>query len=152
MKRARAITVRDEDSYDLLKQLGIKESKLYLTCDPVLVMEEKELPPPLPQGKKVAFALREWPGFDASTFAKAADMLIDNGFKVVFLPFNEPQDREIAEQVMHLMTNKGFLPTETFSSGAMFSAIGCMDILIGMRLPRGDHGGSFGGTFYSGSL
>lgn len=137
LKLARAITVRDEDSYSLLKNLGIKESKLFLTCDPVLAMVEKDMPPPLPQGKKVAFAMRSWQGFSAAAFASFADYVIDSGYQVVFLPFNEPEDREIAEQVAALMKHKSFLPAEALSSGAMFAAISCMDLMVGMRLHAG---------------
>ena len=83
---------------------------------------------------KVGFALREWPDLNIESFGRFADRLVEAGWKVVFLPFNEPKDRELAEKVIKSMNHKAFLPTEVFSSSTMFSAIKCMDFVVAMRL------------------
>lgn len=89
LKSCVCITVRDEKSQSFLRQLGIKEEKLFLTADPVLAVEDEDMPPPLPVGKKLGISLRPWPGLDTAAYAKALDALAFSGWKIVFLPFQE---------------------------------------------------------------
>ncbi len=131
------ITVRDNASASLLERLGVNKAKVAVTADPVLAGLQAELSVALPHkdlGKKVGFAIRFWHDLDIPAIAKAADWLDHQGWQVIFLPFHEPDDRTVAEEIMNQMESKAFLPKEILSAGEMLGAISQLDFLVGMRL------------------
>lgn len=134
LRRCRMITVRDEESAALLLEMKVPEKKIIVTADPVLASEVRELPPPFPSGPRLAFCLRPWPGVDAQIFARTADHFAKLGWKIIFLPFQEPRDRELAQEVAAKMTQSSYIPPENFSPQTMLASIGEMDAVVGMRL------------------
>lgn len=133
LKKCAGITLRDQESAAFLEEIGLKK-KLTVTIDPVLAATEKELPPPLPTGKKLGVALRHWQNPDIPEIAKGLDTLANEGWTIVLLPFHEPDDRELALAVMDKMSQKVFLLETTLAPDTMCAAIGQMQALVGMRL------------------
>lgn len=133
LKKCACITLRDPQSAALLADLGVPEEKIFVTVDPVLASHERELPPAMPSGKKIGFALRPWEGLDKQALADFADELGRIGYQIVFLPFQEPNDRSLAEEIIQKMKTPGYLPQQ-IAPTEMYAAISGMEIVIGMRL------------------
>ncbi|MGI5891407.1 MAG: polysaccharide pyruvyl transferase CsaB [Bacillota bacterium] len=137
LKKSILITVRDEDSACFLKDLGLDQEKIIITADPVLAARKQPCPFPLEPGKKIAIAIRPWPSLSKKMIDNLAfigDYFADLGYRIVFLPFCEPQDRQIALQVIEIMKCKPFIWPDRFSYASMMGAIGAMDVVLGMRL------------------
>lgn len=134
LRRCRMITVRDEESAELLREMRVPEKKIAVTADPVLAFQVQELPPPFPSGPRLAFCLRPWPGLDTEIFARTADHFAKLGWNIIFLPFQEPRDRELVKEVAARMTQSSYIPPENFSPQTMLASIDEMDAVVGMRL------------------
>ena len=98
---ADSITLRDRDSMEFLRRLGVRDALLHLAADPVFA----EQAAPFEGGDKLGIVLRPWkqPAENASVLA---DAILRTARKYhlrpVFLCFGEG-DREAAEQVMSLL-------------------------------------------------
>ncbi|MEG1500983.1 MAG: polysaccharide pyruvyl transferase CsaB [Clostridiales bacterium] len=135
LKKCRGISVRDRESADFLQKIGLSKEKIAITVDPVLAGSPKsDLPLGLPSGRKLALALRNWQGIDSSLAADLADSLAKKGWQIVFLPFHEPSDRLLAEEIAGKMKEDYFLPQDILSYQSMSGLIRQMDIVIAMRL------------------
>ncbi|MBE8955280.1 MAG: polysaccharide pyruvyl transferase CsaB [Quinella sp. 2Q5] len=146
VNRVDLITVRDRGSLAELERLNITRPKIFLTADPVLAMR----PAPLDIGKKilarhsvaeggklVGVAIRHWA--DSGNFqrelAAALDHLAEEtAAKIIFLPMKFPEDIRAARDVAALMTTPAAVLDEEFSTREILSLVGCMDVLIGVRL------------------
>jgi polysaccharide pyruvyl transferase CsaB len=137
LRKTALITVRDEDSATFLRDLGLPQEKIIVTADPVLAATAGTCELPLPSAKKIALSVRPWPSLGAETIDKLAafaDHFVALGYEIVFLPFSEPQDRALSKQIAHRMKRQAFLPPQKLDYCSMPSAIGQMDLVIGMRL------------------
>jgi len=145
VNRVDLITVRDRGSLEELSRLGITRPKIFCTADSVLAMK----PAPLDIGKKilaqnsvvgkkfVGVAIRHW--IDCENFyrelAAALDRLTDEtGAKIVFLPMKFPEDIRAAQTAAALMKADCAVLAEEFTTREFLSLVGCMDVLIGVRL------------------
>lgn len=142
------ITVRDEESKDLLKNIGVKK-QIYVTSDPVFTLkpaDEKKIKKILESNniksgekliiitirslleKEGAFKFKE-------TIAAFVDYLIDRNFKVIFMPFQPDHDKEILDETINLVKNKDRIKTiEGYSPRETIGIIKKADMVIGMRL------------------
>ncbi len=148
LNRVNLITVRDEDSKELLYKMNVKKP-VYVTSDPVFTLKpikdakineilevegidySKQLiiitiRPLL--GKKCAVNFKE-------TIASFIDYLIDKKFQVAFIQFQPNYDKDIINETIDLVRSKdkvkiisGYNPRETMS------IIGKANMVIGMRL------------------
>jgi len=134
LRRCRLITVRDEESAKLLREMRVPERKIIVTADPVLASLVQELPPPFPSGQRLAFCLRPWPGLNTELLAHCADHFAKQGWNIVFLPFQEPRDRELAQEVAARMEQTYYIPPDNLSPQSMLASIDEMDAIVGMRL------------------
>lgn len=105
LSMAHAITVREKDSFDLLKLWGCPPGKIEVVADPVLLKDvtigrlQDEKP-------RVAFILRQpRQGRGAvETFAKLADALHQRlNAQIMFVPFHVEQDLRFSLSVMEAM-------------------------------------------------
>ncbi|MGB9613414.1 MAG: polysaccharide pyruvyl transferase family protein, partial [Candidatus Margulisiibacteriota bacterium] len=142
-------TVRDEDSYQSLLNLGIKSSLLHLTADPSVILKvspwegQKILSlEGIPSGKPLlGISVRSIPGrpdLEKKIFevlAKVVDYLEENyNYQPVFLPFECPEDLGEAKKVMDLMKGNPKIIFRICRPSEMLAVISQMDLLIGMRL------------------
>lgn len=140
------ITLRDDESYETLKQIGVTKPKTLVTADPALSLagadreKGKEILKNLgvPADKSLlGISLRRCaaikPGFEQS-MAKACDYAVEKyGFYPVFLPMQSSKDLAISQSVARRMKNKASV-VEIKSVTDMISIVGCMNMCVGMRL------------------
>ncbi len=135
LKRAAGITLRDQTSYQMLKDWGVDPQKMQVTLDPVLAWqptEENNIV--LPSGRKCAVALRAWPGFTAQKAAQVADGIAKMGFAVVMVPFHGESDLAFAKEVAGLMQEPYFMVEELLTAPQAVALLREMDFVWGMRL------------------
>lgn len=151
---AKALTVRDQASYDLLRELGIRKDRLSLTADPVLCLESAPaerideiaasigIEPGVPT---IAVALRPWHTWYERQFKVLTSALtqvaVESDAQVVLLPFQLPGDERITEELRACME---YRPEgrharvaqlqAPLSPAEMMGLIGRMDLVVGMRL------------------
>ena len=154
---ADSVTLRDNYSKEILVSLGIPEDTLLVTSDPVLnlVSSDKDRAKEilLSEGidcdneKLVGVTIRNWrAGGEKANWHKnlssALDKLIDeHNVKILFIPFQVGEeeyddDRLAAYDVTNRMKYKKnvVLLPESYSVDIIAGMIGCVDILVGMRL------------------
>ncbi|MCL2677738.1 MAG: polysaccharide pyruvyl transferase CsaB [Clostridiales bacterium] len=133
LRRCHCITLRDEDSAQLLLSLGVPAEKLIVTADPVLAWPCDEPPPPLPVGRKMAFCLRPSPKLNIPGVAAAADRFAGEGWKIIFLPFSEESDLPVCRQAAAAMNRESFVLPGTTPS-RMMAILGACEAVVGNRL------------------
>ena len=82
-------------------------------------------------------AVRHWIGWGKfqSELAAALDRIIQaTGAKIVFIPMKFPEDIRSAATTAELMQEKCLVFEEEFTTQEILSIVGCMDLLIGVRL------------------
>ncbi|MEN1759135.1 polysaccharide pyruvyl transferase CsaB [Anoxynatronum sibiricum] len=132
------ITVRDEESRQLMQALGIQR--------PITVTADAAFTLPLLQGrvasdkshepKKVGISVRSWKNQSIylPAVAACADLLAHSGYEVCFLPMQPPADTRVSEEIMNQMTQQAAVIKVDETPSAMIRAISEMDFIIGMRL------------------
>ncbi len=140
------ITVRDRGSLEELSRLKITRPKIFCTADPVLAMK----PAPLDLGEKIlarhsiaregkfiGVAIRHWNDWEnfRHELADALNRLVEEtGAKIIFIPMKFPEDIRAANSVVTLMKKNFSVLDEEFTTREILSLVGCMDVLIGVRL------------------
>ena len=146
LNRVDLITVRDRGSLEELSRLKISRPKIYCTADPVLAIK----PVPLNVGEKIlarhsitrggkfiGVAIRHWIDWEnfRRELAEALDRLAETAdAKIIFIPMKFPEDIKAAQSTAALMKKNCAVLDEEFSTQEILSLVGCMDILIGVRL------------------
>ena len=146
VNRVDLITVRDRGSLEELSRLEINRPKIFCTADPVLAIK----PVPLELGEKilsrhsiardgklVGVAIRHWIDWEKfqHELATALDKISDKiNAKIIFIPMKFPEDITAAQETAALMKKNFSVLDEEFSTQEILSLVGCMDILIGVRL------------------
>lgn len=70
-----------------------------------------------------------------SAVASTADRLAREGWEILLLPFKYPADIQVCQEVSWLMQEPSLQNRERLSLEHLFSLIGEVDLLLGMRLP-----------------
>jgi len=140
------ITVRDQDSRKLLRQIGVLKPPVYVTADPVLALE-----PAPPErideimkaerigrdGKKIAVCARPWAtSLDYPlSLAKGADYFCEHERATpVLIPFQRSKDMQMCREIARLMKHQAIIIEGEYSAPELLGLIGRMDFLVGMRL------------------
>lgn len=140
------ITVRDQKSAIILRELGITKTPIAVTADAVLSMR----PVDLGIGRsllakynvdgitpKIGMYVRNWwnDSHYKSVLAETADRLIrEYGYKVVFIPMQVPDDIAAALDIKERMIETPHILKESYTTAEMMSITGNMDMIIGVRL------------------
>ena len=147
-RRAAAVAVRDEQSVAELTGFGVDPERIFLTADPVMGMHPVDREAGrvilrahgLRQGKPVlGLSVREWPGSVSfkKEFARVADSFIrEYDAHAVFLPLQHPGDLIVSHEIAELMEEKAnaSVLSQRYSIAEVFSLVGNMDVLLGIRL------------------
>lgn len=149
---ARAVTVRDADSADLLREIGVRPELIETTADPAFALDPPDhalgrallaragVPPNRPA---VGLAMRRWRG-RGPTVQNHARMAIALrkrcGMDVVLAPLHLPGDLELAEEVAREAGGDVLVLRDAVEPDQMRAAIASMAGLAAMRL----HGLIFG--------
>ena len=144
VNRVNLITVRDRGSLEELERLRITRPKIFCTADPVLAIKpvslnfgRKILSRHFVDGQFIGVAVRHWAGWDnfSRALAAALDRLIETlDAKVIFVPMKFPEDITAARETAALMKSACLVLDEEFTTREILSLVGCMDVLIGVRL------------------
>jgi polysaccharide pyruvyl transferase CsaB len=145
LKRAAAITLRDEDSHALAQDLGVPEDLLTLTADPAFLLEPVAKPETdgilrdlgIDDGQPLlGVVVRDWRGAREalSPLAKIARTAAGEwGARTLIIPFQLPDDLEVSHELMALSPQTTLLDRELHPR-ALMGLIGRLDLLVAMRL------------------
>ncbi len=140
--RVDMISVRDQESAHLLRQLGVVKPPVLVTADPVFALKPEAddlqrmagiLPTAAPC---IGVSVRNWAALDGyqQALAVVLDELAQQDYNIVFLPMSWPEDISESKRVMALMQHPALLLEDNFNSGEMLALIGQMQLMISMRL------------------
>ncbi len=143
LNRVDVITLREEDSQDLLNEWGIISPKTAVTCDPVLALTDinTEQADSLLyrydlNGKPyVMVSLREWktvPLFEAELLDALKDIKKKHGCELLFVPMQFPQDVALNQKYAKL-TNSPCV-TKRLSAETCIALAQSSMFAVGMRL------------------
>ena len=135
------ISVRDRESADLLKQLGVVKPPVLVTADPVFALQPNEgdkraVSGHLPASPCIGVSVRRWAALEGyqAALAQVLDALADQGYQILFLPMSWPEDVSESQRVMALMRRPATLLNQNLSSGELLAVISQLDMMISMRL------------------
>lgn len=147
--RVQLITVRDEDSCQLLKEIGVNRPPMEVTVDPVVCLQPT--PPKTKEYKDIlelkenaqlserpiiGIAPRSWQnleGFKDALVETARRLQQEKGAEILFIPMHIPHDLELCKELaaqlegVHIISGE-YLPAE------LLSIYQQLDFLIGIRL------------------
>ena len=142
------ITLREPDSLEELKSMGVDRPEIKLTADPALTLapaaEEKTdsvllragIPP---RGERlICFALRPWPGFSekAPLFGAAARYAWERyGLTPVFTAVEKGQDPAAAREAAECLGDMPhYFLDDAGAAGTIIGALSRMEAVVSMRL------------------
>lgn len=140
LNKVSGITVRDEASHQLLREIGIRK-EIRVVPDPVLSLDGSAftcdwLRKQNLNGPIVIVSVRDWVSeIPFKHFiAQALDKIAKQGNSIVFIPMHGEHDVKASESVATLMKEKSIIAPGNLTIGEKISIIGESDLLIGMRL------------------
>jgi len=157
------ITVRDQDSYNLLKKIGVNRPPIILSSDPACILScvdskkvkkilhkegikkgEKPLIgvcmrtlPRWYNGKKYYSEIVEnYENFKKIMAIALDELIIKLGVSIIFIPMRRQEDNKVAKEIIMNMNQKYnvYIIKGHYNAKEIKSLIGYMDIFIGMRL------------------
>ncbi|MBO8170325.1 MAG: polysaccharide pyruvyl transferase CsaB [Bacillaceae bacterium] len=153
VNRVDVITVRDEQSGQDLKDLGVTQAPIHVTADPAITINPEEIGPERGQrildqytpadsaSPKMAISVRKWKNETRyrRELARLADDMIDQGWNIYLIPMQYPADiaesREIIKHMNHRdKPHRVFLLDQKMDFRDIISVIENMDFVLGMRL------------------
>ncbi len=146
LNKVLAVSVRDQNSYDLLCEIGVDPSKITLSADPVMAMGKagkalgqsilKQIGLKETGRKNVGIAIRQKDFRERERQVKLVKLANDlaKEYNVVFLPFYYKNDTKIAGDIATQMDEHVYFVTEKYHSKDFMSLVENMDILVGSRL------------------
>jgi len=142
------ITVRDQESKEDLIELGIQQ-EIVVTADAVLALHKQEIEEKPGQeilkryeikreeGEKLlGVYLRPWEKNEyLLPLVEALNTLLEQNWKIVFVPMQFPGDISVAKEAVQLLNNhQGIILREGYSPDEMISITKNFDLVVGMRL------------------
>ena len=140
------ITLREPDSLEELRSMGVTRPEILLTADPALTLprapEDKTdslllragIPP---RGKYLCFALRRWKGFEekAPIFGAAAEYAYRTyGLTPVFVAVEKHLDPGAGQLAARGLTIPHYFLNDAGSAGTIIGALSRMQAVVSMRL------------------
>jgi len=141
-----AITLREDDSLQEIRAIGVTKPEIVLAADPALNLR----PDPDNQvdsilirsgipltGDYICFTVRKWPGFQQKIgeLAAAAEYAYRvHGLTPVFVPIEPRTDVAPSRAVMAKLTVPCYLAETTGASGAVIGVYSRMRVVLSMRL------------------
>jgi polysaccharide pyruvyl transferase CsaB len=145
LNRVDLITLRDTDSFEALKQLGVNRPRIKVTADPTFILEGQSKSGALDSfssGKPLlAVVLRRFPPvpdrekhFSHLLAAELDRLKAKYGWEVIFLSFQSPADVSQSTEVVNLMREKPRVFFKTCPGSEMLSLFPRFEFVISMRL------------------
>jgi polysaccharide pyruvyl transferase CsaB len=145
--RLSKITVRDEGAKSDLLAMGVNK-EIIVTADPVLGIPPQSIEAQLGreilersglelivEQRLLGVFIRSWEDNSyLPELVKACDRLALEGWQVVFVPMQFPQDIAVAKQAAKLMAHETVYLKEMYDPAEMLAITKNFDLIIGMRL------------------
>jgi polysaccharide pyruvyl transferase CsaB len=148
LDRVDLITLREQESLTVLRNIGVTVPKTYVTSDAAFAL------PPADYKKAAEFltgigitgpffcvAIRSWknnpPGLEEHIAAFADHMVTNYGYQALFVPMQPASDLEISRRVISFMASPAVLMPEVNPGGDLNTvrgAMACAEIVLAMRL------------------
>ena len=140
------ITLREPDSREELRLMGVTKPEILLTADPALtlrrasddeidsVMLRAGIPP---HGKYICFALRQWKGFEekAPLFGAAAQYAYDTyGLTPVFTAVEKHLDPVAHRLAAKSLTTPHYFLDDAGGAGTIIGSLSRMEVVVSMLL------------------
>ncbi len=144
--RVNLITLRDEASREFLHRIGVRRPPLQVTADPVFALQSEsadilETVSQFPfldnkQAKLLGVSVRQWSALDGyqQELARVLDTLQVQGFEILFIPMDYPDDIHESKKVMSYMQQPAHLLEQNLSTKQHLALISRLDLMLGMRL------------------
>ncbi|PPA70275.1 polysaccharide pyruvyl transferase CsaB [Jeotgalibacillus proteolyticus] len=140
LNRASILTVRDEQSRQLLQSIGVNRA-IQIVPDPVISLNPFEFSSPWMDqhkapSKSVTVSIRDWPS-DSNYMEEVAlslDELAARGYQIIFIPMHGKHDLEASKTVQGMMKQKSLIAPHDSTIQEKMAVIRESDILLGMRL------------------
>ena len=134
-----AVTVRDQESLALLKEIGVTKPPMELTADPALLLPNESVSP-IPG--KILFSLRPWHAGanDLTERLVDAGVALGTSIQAETLSMQPQTDDEVMQDFARLWTDKGGSPPSTAAEGdadrlpRIIDALSSAELVVGMRL------------------
>ncbi len=141
-----AITLREPDSLEELRAMGVDKPEILLTADPALTLRQAPedqtdsvllragIPP---HGRYICFALRRWKGFEekAPLFSKASEYAYRTyGLTPVFAAVEKHLDPGANQMAARGLSVPHYFLNDAGSAGTIIGALSRMEIVVSMRL------------------
>ena len=145
-KNVDIITLREPDSLEELRAMGVTEPEILLTADPALILRKAPddktdsvllragIPP---RGQYICFALRRWRGFEekAPVFRAAAEYAYRvHGLTPVFVAVEKRLDPGANQLAAQGLAIPHYFLDDAGSAGTIIGALSRMQAVVSMRL------------------
>ncbi|GEN35213.1 MULTISPECIES: polysaccharide pyruvyl transferase CsaB [Aneurinibacillus] len=148
VNRVDVITVRDEQSGEDLKSLGVHQAPIYVTADPAVTINPNQVDISFGQSiirkykpgstkPVMAISVRAWKNEQdyKAVIAQFADEALRQGWEIFFLPMQNPADLAPSLDIIKQMKEPGAVVIEEkMNFKQIFSFIGASQFVLGMRL------------------
>lgn len=147
LNRVNLITLRDANSLEELKSLGVNKPESVVTADPVFAAQVRNpenaanllKEAGLGENEKIAlFSVRKWrdfPGDFDDTFAKMADYIAEkHGLTPVFLPLHYPFDASVSRNIITKMKNRALFISGRTDIATTLSIVEKSSLTVSVRL------------------
>lgn len=147
LNHADCITVREENSKEDLREIGLKFKAIEVTADPVIDLHavDPSLGMPLLKNANpswdaarttIGFALRSKDFNTPEKYQELVDTLetMSARYQLAFIPFHYNEDLVILNQLKATFGQRMTFITDRLSTKEMLAVIGCFEVLIGVRL------------------
>lgn len=144
LNKVNLIMLRDQNSFDQIIQMGIKQPPVCLTADIALTLDlpdknaGQEVLKSLNIKKEKPFlgiAVRDFKSIKLDTLHESIDIFCQKyGFVPLFIPFHPVFDNDTSAGIMQQLKTKSYLAIGRLSVYETMALFSQLDILIGMRL------------------
>ncbi len=148
LNKIKYIVVRDDQSKELLCEIGVESTHINVTADPVIRVKKAEPETGIrilkeegfvkdPEKMTVGFALRglKIKGNFIEEICKASKLILaDYNAEIVFIPFHFKEDMPAINEIKKELGDSVFYIENKYLTEEMLSLIGNMDVLVGVRL------------------
>ena len=133
------ITLRDKDSYDFIKFIGVNNPNIKVLSDPVFNLKEasdESVREKFDINKDtVLVSIRSWMDDEKliAELSKFLNYLIDEGKNIVFMPMQTPRDTTISEKIAANLKSSKIID-EKYPVEILMSLMKNADFIVAMRL------------------
>jgi len=143
--RVELITLRDGESAELLRSIGVYRPPVHITADPVFSLRptEEEVRKAESYLAKlglqkergiIGISIRPWETFSDRQIALLLDRVAELGYPLLFIPLQHPVDLEYSLHIKTLMKSPAAVVESQFSSTGLMGIMSHLRLMIGMRL------------------